>query len=327
MNIAFAGLRHDHIFGLAALVKQNSEFQVVGWWEQNDEAHKAGEKTFDVPAYNSFEELVSDQKVDIVAIGDCYGSRGKLVIDALKAGKHVIADKPVCTRIEELDQIESLLQKTGLKLGCMLDLRYEPCLRYLSKMVADGTLGAIKSGAFTGQHPLNWGVRPSWYFKEDMHGGTFNDIAIHGLDAIHFITGSNWQETLYARHWNSFASLAPEFKDSAQCIGELSNGANIMADVSYAAPSPVGFKTPAYWRFTLWGTNGFAECRYGSPEVTVMTTGDSEPRVLLAPPVAGNYLSDLKAEIEGKSVLFDTQSVLQASRTALQLQQFADQKG
>ena len=102
MNIAFAGLRHDHIFGLAALVKQNSEFRIVGWWEQNDEAHKAGEKAFDVPAYNSFEEVVSDQKVDIVAIGDCYGSRGKLVIEALKAGKHVIAAQSISTMKEYL---------------------------------------------------------------------------------------------------------------------------------------------------------------------------------------------------------------------------------
>jgi predicted dehydrogenase len=66
-------------------------------------------------------------------------------------------------------------------------------------------LGKIKTAAFTGQHPLNWGVRPGWYFEEGKHGGTFNDIAIHGVDAISWIAGCKWAKTLYARDrasWN-----------------------------------------------------------------------------------------------------------------------------
>lgn len=327
MNIAFAGLRHDHIFGLASLADQNPDFRIAGWWEADDTARCTAAKVFAMPPYDSYQELLSDKNVDIVAVGDCFGNRGKLVIAALKAGKHVIADKPVCTRMEELDEIEKLIAQTGLKLGSMLDLRYEPCLRQLADLVHNDVLGDIKTASFTGQHPLNWGLRPGWYFEEGKHGGTFNDIAIHGVDAIGFLTGHKWQKTLYARTWNAFAPLAPNFCDCAQCIGELENGANVMVDVSYAAPAPSGFKTPAYWRFTLWGEKGFAECRLGSPEITVMTTGDTEPRTIFASPVDGDYLRDLKLEIEGMPVLFDTKSVLESSRLTLQLQHYADQKG
>lgn len=327
MNIAFAGLRHDHIYTLAELVRSSADFHPVGWWEENKEARKTAENFFRTSPYERFEDLLNDTSVDIIAVGDCYGARGKLIIAALNAGKHVIADKPVCTSLEELNKIENLLQQKHLKLGCMLDLRYDPGLRHLSELISNGLLGEIKSGAFTGQHPLNWGVRPSWYFENGKHGGTFNDIAIHGIDALTFLTGCVWQKTLYARQWNAFATAAPAFKDSAQCVGELSNGACIMADVSYAAPAPVGFHTPAYWRFTLWGTQGFAECRLGNPDITVMTTGDIKPRVITAPPVHGDYLNDLKLEIEGGNPRFTTQSVLESSRATLKLQQFADQKG
>ena len=327
MNIAFAGLRHDHIFALAALADKKTNYHITGWWENDRAARLIAAKSFSQPSYDSFDALITDERVDVVAVGDYYGNRGRLVIAALKAGKHVIADKPLCTSLDELNEIAALIHDTGLKLGCMLDLRYEPCLRHLSGLVSDGFLGQIKTASFTGQHPLNWGVRPSWYFEEGKHGGTFNDIAIHGLDAICWLTGQKWKKALYARNWNAFASLAPSFKDCAQCVGELDAGANVMADVSYAAPAPSGFKTPAYWRFTLWGTNGFAECRMGSPEITVMTTGDSDPRIITAPMVHGDCLDDLKKEIEGQSVLFDTQSVLESSRMALELQLFADQKG
>lgn len=326
MNIAFAGLRHDHIFGLASMAKQNPDFIITGYWEQDDAAREIAKMHFSQPAYSSYEELLSDECVDVVAVGDYFGIRGRRVIAALKAGKHVLCDKPVCTSLEALDEIERLLQEKKLKLGCMLDLRYEPCLRTLSTLVADGLLGQIRTATFTGQHPLNWGVRPTWYFEDGKHGGTFNDIAIHGVDAIHFLTGSPYVKTLYARQWNAFAPSAPDFCDCAQFVGELENGANVMSDVSYAAPAPCGFKTPAYWRFTLWGENGFAECRFSDPKITLMLTGDEQPRTLTAKPVPSDYLRDFKHEIEGEPVLFDTRSVLDSSRAALQLQRYADEK-
>jgi len=327
MNIAFAGLRHDHIFVLASQVRQNPSFTITSWWEADETARAAASAAFAEPLYESYEALLSDESVQAVAIGDYYGIRGQRVISALRAGKHVICDKPVCTSLAELDEIERLLSQKNLKLGCMLDLRYEPSLLHLAKHVSEGLLGDIKTAAFTGQHPLNWGVRPNWYFEEGKHGGTFNDIAIHGVDAIGFLTGQKWLKTLYARQWNAFAPLAPQFRDCAQCVGELANGANVIADVSYAAPSPTGFRTPAYWRFTLWGTKGFGECRYGDANVTLMLTGDSQPYTKTAPAVEENCLTDFLRDVQNEQTAFDTQSVLEASRAALQLQQFADQKG
>ena len=328
MNIAFAGLRHDHIFVLADQVRQNPAPVLCGWWEADESARENAAKRFPEAAYESYEALLQDENVQAVAIGDYYGVRGQRVIQALKAGKHVICDKPVCTSLKELDEIEKLLNETGLKLGCMLDLRYEPALRHLALMVRKGMLGEIKTAAFTGQHPLNQSVRPGWYFEKGKHGGTFNDIAIHGVDAIGWLTGSPWTKTLYARQWNAFADLAPDFKDCAQCVGELANGANVMADVSYAAPSPVGFRTPAYWRFTLWGTRGFAECRYGDDTVTLMQTGDAQPaQVKASHPVTADCLSDFLKEVQGLPTDFDPRIVLASSRAALELQYFADQKG
>lgn len=327
MNIAFAGLRHDHIFLLASQVRQHPDFNLCGWWEEDKNARIAASASFSEPVYESYEALLADEKVHIVAIGDYYGIRGRRVIAALKAGKHVICDKPICTSLDELAEIEQLLDEKQLKLGCMLDLRYEPSIRHLSRLVANGTLGEIKTAAFTGQHPLNWGVRPEWYFQKGKHGGTFNDIAIHGVDAIKLLTGHTWTKTLYARQWNAFAPLAPDFKDCAQCVGELENGVNVMADVSYAAPSPKGFVTPAYWRFTLWGTNGFAECRYGDPAITIMLAGDNQPSIIEAPSVSETCLTDFLHDIRHEPTPFDTCSVLESSRAVLKLQLFADQKG
>lgn len=324
MNITFAGLRHSHIFSLADMARKNPQIAITGAWEEEPESARAGRERFSEPFYESYEALLADPAVDIVAMGDYYGIRGRRIIQALNAGKHVIADKPVCTRLAELDEIAALTSKNGLKLGCMLDLRYDPALRLAREIIRGGTLGRIRTLAFTGQHPLNWGSRPMWYFENGRHGGVFNDIAIHGLDAVEFITGAPYTRTICARQWNAFAENAPDFRDCAQFMGELENGAGLVADVSYSAPSPAGFSLPSYWRFTFWGDGGWLECRYGEGCVHVARSGESTARRIPAPPVSGDYLDELICEIRGGDTLFNTETVLNAARRALELQKYAD---
>lgn len=323
MKIAFAGLRHGHIFALADMARKSPLFSIAGWWEEDEATRESVRARFSEPAYATYDALLADESVDVVAVGDYYGIRGERIIRALRAGKHVICDKPVCTRLEELETIEALLEKTQLKLACMLDLRYDAALRYARMLVQDGTLGAIHAVNFTGQHPLNWGTRPMWYFEPGKHGGTFNDIAVHGIDAVETVTGLSYEKTLCAREWNAFAHHAPDFPDCAQLMGMLSNGAGVTADVSYAAPAPSAFRLPPYWRFTFWGENGFLECRIGETQVTLALAGDSDARRVDVPAVSGDYLTDLYREIQGESVPFATRSVLHTAKTLLTIQQAA----
>ncbi len=325
MKIAFAGLRHGHIFYLADMARKNQQVAIAGAWEEDPEAARTGREHFSEPFYESYAALLADPEVDIVAIGDYYGIRGQRIIQALKAGKHVITDKPVCTRLAELDEIEALVCEKQRKLGCMLDLRYDPALRLARDIIRGGALGRIRTLMFTGQHPLGWGTRPMWYFEDGKHGGTFNDIAIHGLDAVEFITGAPYARTLCARQWNAFARHAPGFRDCAQFMGELKNGAGLIADVSYSAPSPAAFTLPHYWRFTFWGDDGWLECRYGEGCVHMACTGDAVARTVSAPPINGDYLDELIREICGDDTLFNTETVLQTARRALELQKYADE--
>lgn len=326
MKIAFAGLRHAHIFQLADLARQTPSVEIAGVWEENPEAAAAANSLFSEKWYSSYEALLEDQSVDIVAIGDYYGIRGQRILQALTAGKHILTDKPVCTSLEELNQIEKLCNSKHLSLGCMLDLRYDPSIRLAHEIISSGRLGEIHALSFSGQHPLQWGTRPKWYFEEGKHGGTFNDIAIHGLDAVQMITGLPYTKTLHARQWNAFAKEAPEFCDCAQVIGKLSNGAGLIADVSYSAPDGSAFILPSYWRFTFWGEKGYLECRYGEGAVTLALAPDKHPVQIKASFVEDNCLSDLIREINGEKILLGTQSILCSSRTALELQRFADRK-
>lgn len=291
MRLAFAGLRHGHIFGLYDAAVKHPDVTIAGAWEEDEAARAAAMARMDVPFYDSFDALLADETVDAVAVGDYYGIRRDRIVRALKTGRSVICDKPLCVSQLELDEIESLSLEKRLRVQCMLDLRYDPAVNLARRLVREGRLGVIHAVDFTGQHPLSYGVRPMWYFEAGKHGGTINDIAIHGIDAIRYITGAEFVRPVAAREWNAFAVKAPDFKDCAQFMAEFEGGMGVAADVSYAAQTATAFSMPSYWRFNFWGDAGALEFRVGEPRVT-LAERESALETLEAAPVHGGWLDD-----------------------------------
>lgn len=318
-NIAFAGFRHNHIFGLYTTAMENKEVNIAGCFENDEKARKFAADTYDINFnYNSYQEILEDDAVDVIAIGDYYGIRGKMVIDALKAGKHIICDKPICTDITELDEIERLVKETGLQVCCMLDLRYMPQISKVCELVGGGEIGEIINASFTGQHCLDYGNRPGWYFEEGKHGGTINDIAIHGVDIVRFITGKDLTKVNFAKTWNAFAKEEPEFKDCGQFVVELEN-MSLMADVSYAAPKFDGIM-PTYWDFYFWGTKGMINFNLKSSTIHIFKTNEE---IIECEPCKPEYLRDFLLEIKGEKTIMNTLGILESQRQVLMIQKAA----
>ena len=218
----------------------------------------------------------------------------------------------------------------------MFDLRYKPQIPKVCEIVKNGEIGEIKNITFTGQHCLDYGNRPMWYFEKGKHGGTINDIAIHGVDIVRFLTGLGIKNVTAARTWNHFATKEPDFKDCGQFMAELTNGAGLMMDVSYAAPKSCGFKLETYWRFTIWGTKGVIEYKLnGGPNSKVI---DSDDGALVQVALDGTdgfvpykkekypvtALGEFIKEINGEETIINTEDVIRTSREVLTVQAAAN---
>jgi predicted dehydrogenase len=324
MNIAFAGFRHGHIFTLYKQAKNHPDIHIAAAWEENDEARKEAESrgvTFNCVGYD---DMLTYPGIDAVAIGDYYGIRGERVIKALKAGKHVVADKPICTTLAELDEIERLSSEKNLKVGCMLDLRYLRSAAAAKEIISGGRLGKIHAICFGGQHSLNYGTRAKWYFEKGKHGGTINDIAVHGIDLIRYITGLELEDIIAARCWNAFAREVKEFKDCAQFMAVFGGGAGLIADVSYSLPEGCGFDMTKPWRFTFWGENGVLEFDANSDTILLEMAGADAPEIIKSEPSSSNTIIDFLADINGVPNELDTENVFKSSRSTLMIQDFAN---
>lgn len=326
MNILFNGFRHSHIFSLYHRAADCDKVRIVGCLEPDAAARAAAEATLGaVFSEEPYEKLLEDPNVDAVAIGCAYGHRGEAVIRALEAGKHVLSDKPICTDLTQLETIRKLSEEKGLTVGCMLDLRDLSQTRTALSILRSGRLGKIRNVSFNGQHCLNYGSRPEWYFEPGLHGGTINDLAIHGIDLVRQLTGEEFDRVDAARVWNAYADRHPHFKDSALFMARLTGGAGVLADVSYSTPN-VPYTLPSYWEFRFWCEKGMLTFNYANSGVTVYEEGREAPVTEPGTQNSGDYLTDFLEAVETRNREL-TRDVLLSTETALKIQQIADKEG
>ena len=322
MRIAFAGFRHGHIVSLYQKAQENPDVMILGCHEEDDATRQSTIQSLNADfCYENYADLVGDPAVEVVAIGDYYAKRGQLVIEALKNGKHVICDKPICTELSELDEIERLAKEKNLQVCCMLDLRYMEQASKAKELVESGVIGEVKIATFTGQHGLSFDTRPRWYFEDGKHGGTINDIAIHGMDLVRFITGKNLTRIDCAKTWNAYAVKVPNFKDCGQFMADM-EGMAVTADVSYSAPRFNGI-LPTYWDFYFWGTEGMIHFNMAENKTCLYKDGACQefPCEFLS----SRYFEDLPKMIQGIPALLNTEDILKSQRQILEIQKYADQ--
>ena len=326
LRIAFAGFRHSHILALYTAVLKSTCAKIVGAYEADAATREKIERENGICCtYNSYEVLLADTSVDAVAIGDYYGARGAEVIAALENGKHVIADKPLCTTMAEAKEIRRLCEEKQLIVYLMLGLRFDPVFHAAKHLIEAGEIGKVTQITFGGQHPLLYGERPSWYFEEGKYGGVMNDIAVHGVDIVRYMTGLSITRVLAARAWNAYAVDAPAFLDSGIFMCELKNGAGMLADVSYSSPDSMRYAMPTYWEFTIWGLDGMIRFARNRSEIELYKKTSNAVVKHLPIPVSCTMLEDFVACIEGKKeTVLSRAEVLDATEATLKIQEKAN---
>lgn len=322
IRLGFAGLRHNHIFALYEESKQRADIDIAGVFEDAPEGIAAAKERNIEITHSSYEKLLGD--VDAVAIGSYYTARGALAAAALRAGKHVISDKPLCTSLEELNAIEKIANEKSLTVGIMLDLRDNKNVIAAQRLISDGEIGKINNIRFEGQHPLMYGSRPSWYFEKGKYGGVINDIAIHGIDLIRRFTESDVETVCAARCWNFYADKCHDFKDSAQLMLKMGNGAGVIADVSYAAPDSHGYSLPFYWEFLICGSKGIIRFQANSDGVELYRGGGTSAEIIPQIEPEHNYLDEIIGEINGSASRTVTEQAILSTAQTLRIQHIAD---
>src|SRR5699024_10594324 len=138
-------------------------------------------------------------------------------VAALRAGAHVLADKPLCTSLDQLETIRSAAEESDRHVSIVFENRFSPGTLALRRLLEDGVLGAIAMVASTGPHKLNQDARPAWFLDPATYGGIAGDLPIHDIDLVLNLAGEQQGArptgTVSAHVGNARAEDHPGFDD------------------------------------------------------------------------------------------------------------------
>ena len=141
---------------------------------------------------NEKQNLLSNPEIDLVLIADIPSKRAGLAIECMEAGKDVMLDKPGCTSLKQLKEIEKTVNNTKRIFSIDFSERFEvPCVQAAYDLIQKGEIGKVVQTIGMGPHRLNLPTRPNWFFDYEKYGGILCDIASHQIDQFLFFTGSS----------------------------------------------------------------------------------------------------------------------------------------
>ena len=177
------------------------------------------EKAYDTPA-----ALFADPDIDIVYISTPHNTHAPYIMQALSAGKHVLAEKAITLNAHELATAASLAEEKGLVLAEAMTIYHMPLYRALASRIEAGEFGSLRLAqlSFGSYKPYDMENR---FFNLRLAGGALLDIGVYALSCARFFFAENPEEIV------SRARLAPSGVDE-QAVIVLKNSAEEMAAIT-----------------------------------------------------------------------------------------------
>lgn len=212
----------------------NPDCELVAFFNPNrkraeDMAEKYGGKVYDTA-----EELLADPTIDAVSVCAANYAHAELTIKALKAGKHVLCEKPMATTIEDCEAMVAAAQESGKFLMIGHNQRLAKAHVKAKELIDAGLIGNIITFRTTFGHggPETWSINPgknTWFFdKKKAAMGVMADLGVHKTDLIQFLTGQRVVRTtakLVTLDKRGEDGELIGVDDNAVCIYEMSGGA------------------------------------------------------------------------------------------------------
>lgn len=206
-KLVILGIDHAHHKAMIKAVEGRPDVKVVAIAQETPPYADETAAKLGVKAYRSYRECLDAEAPDIVGIAMFNGARGPWVRAALERGLPVIADKPVCTTLADLEAIRQARAKSNAPLCMMLTCRNNAVYAGAREAVRSGKIGEVLAIEGCRYYALDRPSRPAWMFRSATYGGPGLDILIHDYDLARWISGIAWDNPLLTETMTGEAAL------------------------------------------------------------------------------------------------------------------------
>lgn len=284
-------------------------------------------------AVENYQDMLKDSEVDAVSVCAANSVHCQITIEALRAGKHVLCEKPMAVTLEECKKMVEEAEKAGKYLMIGHNQRLAKAHIWAKRLLEDGVIGKILTFRTSFGHggPEAWAIdgKNVWFFdKKQAFFGAMADLGVHKTDLIQFLTGQKvkavtaWMGTLDKKD-----SLGEPISvdDNAICIYELGEQITGVMTASWTYYGKEDNST------VLYGTEGVMHI-YENPEYSIVIEKKDGERICYSLDQIQTNTSQTKSgiidmwvdslernvqpEISGEEALFAMRAVFAAARSA-----------
>lgn len=173
--------------------------------------------------YLDYRELLQRDDIDIVTIATPSGSHAEIGIDAARAGKHVMVEKPMAMTLKDADRLIAACREEGVKLGVIHQNRFNKAVKTLRAALEAGRFGKLTHGQATIRWNRNdeYYKQASWRGTRLQDGGVLMNQSIHNIDLLQWMLGP--AESVFG--YTTTALRPIEMEDVAGAVIRFKNGA------------------------------------------------------------------------------------------------------
>ncbi len=208
-----------------------------------------------VKAFTDYKEMFASGLCDAVIVAVPHYSHPPISIDAMKAGLHVVCEKPAGVYTKQVKEMNAVAEQSDVLFTMMFNQRTNCVYRKMHEMIANGELGEIKR--------INWMIT-TWYRSQSYYdsgdwratwagegGGVLFNQCPHQLDLIQWVTGMRPVKVRSFCHFGKWHDI--EVEDDVTAYMEYANGATGVFITSTG-------DTPGTNRFEILGDKGKLVC-------------------------------------------------------------------
>ena len=245
VKVGIVGLgRAGYSMHCTELDKYKQKFQIVAGCdpllEKRDRFQKKIKKA---KVYKTVEELIADPEVELIDIANRTTEHVATTLLALKSGKDVFLEKPICESYDEAKKIRAAAKKAKGTLYIRHNRRFEPAFVHVSEIIDSGMLGDVYEIKLA-RHSFS--RRNDWQTLKSCGGGQLNNWGPHLVDhALQFLDGK------VKEIWSSLTLVAAtgDAEDHLKIVLKGKN--NLVVDMEISGG--VALASPVY---AVYGTRG-----------------------------------------------------------------------
>lgn len=207
--------------------------------------------TYGAKAYTSYADMLAHEpSIDVIAVCSPNGLHAQHAIDGLKAGFHVLCEKPMGLSVKECGEMMQAAERSNKRLFAIKQNRYNPPVAAVKEIIEDGKLGNVLSVQLSCFWNRNTDYYAnSWKGTKDLDGGTLFTQFSHFIDLLYWLIGDVEEVAAYMGNFAHEGII--EFEDTGVVILKFTNGA--IGTVNYTVNS---FDKNMEGSLTIFGEKG-----------------------------------------------------------------------